>query len=464
MRTFWPSIVFIGFIINSVIAQRGSPEILQDGQSVDEMIADFMRDHEVPGMAVAIVQAPYITRVTGFGVSDPERNLLSSSNTLFEIGQMADAYTAVAIMQLVEQGKIALDDSVDDHLSSLPQGWAGISIRRILHQQNLPDGDEGPELLRLLIEKTAGMTYQQFVRTGQFEPLGLKHTFFASGLEQFPTEPHGKFLHDAVYINPTEVAVGRTAENTVADAPNPTAIYATAEDISIWDIGLAGDILIKDPALRKILYQPLAPTGDEIHPSSGPWFFPGHDGLMITVGSSAGFSSLLSRFTNPNELVCVTLLANKEGLDLTQLARRIAGAYDPKLGPPAGTAGMRVQQSPYSVSETIDRLEAALKEMGIGIVARMDHSQAAKSADLNLPPTEEILFGNPANGTLLMQSNRAAAVDLPLSAVAWEENGEVWLAAKDPVEVARRHQIDDRHAETLRMRAGIDAALLKAVQ
>ncbi len=185
---------------------------------------------------------------------------------------------------------------------------------------------------------------------------------------------------------------------------------------------------------------------------------------MVTTGDKAGFSSLLSRFTDPKELVCVTLLANKDGLDLTQLARQIAGAYDAKIGPPPSTVGMRVQQSPYSVKKTMDRLEAALKAKGVGIMARADHAQAAKKASLTLEPTEEILFGNPANGTLLMQSNRAVAVDLPLRAVAWEENGEV-LAGRDRPRGNRpppqHHRSPGRcpsHART-----GIDAALLKAV-
>ena len=440
------------------VAQRGNPEIRQDGQSVDDIMAEFMRDHEVPGMAVAIVQAPYITRVTGYGVSDTALKLLSSSNTLFNVGPIAEAYTAAAIMQLVEQGRISLDDPIGKHVSPAPRRWAGLAIRQILQKQDLPAGGEGPALLRSLIEKVAGQSYQEFVRAGQFEPLGLKHTFFASELEKFPQEPHGKFLHEATLINPTEIAVGEGGDS------HATNIYASAGDISIWDIGLAGDILIKDPALRKILYHSPAPREGKPITTSGPWHFPGHDGLMVTTGSEAGFSSLLSRFTNPQELVCVTLLANKDGLDLTQLARRIAGAYDPKTGPPPGTAGMRVQQSPYSVKETMDRLEAALKEKGGSIMARIDHSQAAQKAKLPLPPTEEILFGNPANGTLLMQANRAVAVDLPLRAVAWEDHGEVWLIATDPVDIARRHQIDDLREETLRMRAGVDAALLKAVQ
>ena len=93
---------------------------------------------------------------------------------------------------------------------------------------------------------------------------------------------------------------------------------------------------------------------------------------------------------------------------------------------------MRIHQSPHPVRQTIDRLENILKEKGVGIVARVDHSAAARGANLDLPPTEELIFGNPAQGTHLMQSNPAVATDLPLRAAAWEKDGKVWLAASDP--------------------------------
>lgn len=474
--------------------QRGNPELEQGGRGIDAMVAQFMKENGVSGMAVAIVQAPYITRVTGHGMSDARRGLLASSNTMFDIGQMKDAYTAVAVMQLVEAGKLGLDDPVERHLPDLPEAWHGLTVRHLLqHQSGLPDdGGAKPRqetksplafepgtnvaysaadyrLLERLVAHASGQDYEEFVRTNQFDRLGLRRTFFAGELEKAPQEKvaeggkHRKFLQEAALINPTEPAVGNRNGKETSPSSGSPAIYASAEDISIWDVGLAGEIMIKSPELRKILYQPAKLKNGQTVPTSGPWFFPGHPGLMVVTGGRDGFSSLLSRFTDAKELVCVTLLANKEGLDLTQLARRIAGAYDPKIGPPPQTTGMRQQQSPYSVSETITRLEGALRKQGATVMSRIDHAKAAQEAGLTLPPTEEIIFGNPAAGTLLMQSNRAVAVDLPLRAVAWEENGEVWLVAADPVEIAQRNGITDREELVLKMRAGVDAALLQAV-
>ena len=435
-------------------AQRGNPEMTFAGETVDQMIASYMKENDVPGMAVAIVQAPYITRVTGYGLSDEESRHLVATNTIFDVGQMAEAYLAVAVMQLVEQGKLSLDDPAEKHVP----GAAKATLRQLIqHRSGLPRAIDAT-LLCDIIAKASGTTCEAYIRANQIDRLGLKQTFFASELGSLKWEQtkHGEFLRDPQLINPTEPATGTSAKPS--SPAGGLRIYASAMDVSIWDIGLAGEILVKDAALRKILYQPADGT-----PSSGPWYFPGHPGLMITTGSGDGFSSLLSRFTDPKELVCVTLLANRDGLDLTQLARRIAGAYDPKIGPPPETASLRAQQSPFSVKETLDRLESILKDRGVGIVARIDHTKAAESAGLELPATSELIFGNPADGTLLMQQNRAITTDLPLRAACWEQDGAVWIAATDPVLLADKYNITDREEVVQKMRRGIDAALRQAV-
>ena len=443
--------VFLGSMAH---AQRGNPEMTFAGETVDQMIAAFMKENDVPGMAVAIVQAPYITRATGYGLADAETGRLVASHTLFDIGQMAEAYLAVAVMQLVEEGKLSLDDPAAKFIPDA----AEVTVRQLIqHQSGLPRALDY-NLIGDIITKASGTTAEAYIRANQFDRLGLKQTFFASELENLKWEKAGPgdFLRDPRLINPTEPATGTSAKPS--SATGGIRIYASAMDISFWDIGLAGEILIKDAALRKILYLPA-----EGQPGSGPWYFPGHPGLMVTTGSGDGFSALLSRFTDPKELVCVTLLANRDGLDLTQLARRIAGAYDPKIGPPVSTASLRAQQSPFSVKETLDRLESLLKERGVGIIARIDHSKAAQVANLDLPATGELIFGNPADGTLLMQENRAIAADLPLRAACWEENGAVWIAATDPVLLAEKYGITDREEVVQKMRKGIDSALRQAV-
>jgi D-alanyl-D-alanine carboxypeptidase len=397
-------------VTSAAHAQRGNPQLSFAGQSIDDMVAEFMLEHDVPGLSLAIVQAPYVTRASAYGLSDPATARLVSPHTVFRVDGLARAYTAVGVMQLVEMGKLALDEPVRARIPGAPED---LTVRQLVGRRPSVDATR---LLRHLIERASGTSYEAFVKTHQIERLGLERTVFASDLAALRNEPivagsrHRGFLRDAALIDPTETASG----NPPGLADTGT-LYASAADVSVWDIALAGELLIRDPALRKLLYEPPHAADGTSAATSGPWDFPGHRGLMVVSGSGGGFSSLLSRFTDPSELVCVTILTNKAGLDLSQLARRIAGAYDPRLGPPTRAARLRVQQSPYSVAETKGRFVSIARDQGA-------------------PPA--------------------------FDAEVWQEGDEVWIAAADPVAVERGHA---EYAAQSRRRAAVDAALLAAV-
>ncbi|MEO0731098.1 MAG: DUF302 domain-containing protein [Pseudomonadota bacterium] len=102
-------------------------------------------------------------------------------------------------------------------------------------------------------------------------------------------------------------------------------------------------------------------------------------------------------------------------------------------------------KSALSVPATIDKLEAALKSKGIGIMGRVDHAANAKKAGLELPPTLLLIFGNPKLGTPLMQSNRAIGMDLPMKALAWaDKDGAVYLSYTKPDALKSRYGISDK--------------------
>jgi D-alanyl-D-alanine carboxypeptidase len=498
-------------------AQRGNPQVQFEGQTIDEMVAAFMSEHRIPGMTLAIVQAPYIPRVVGYGLSDVETRRLASPKTLWNVGQMTQAYTAVAIMQLVEAGKVKLDDAVGAHLRGLPPAWTGVTVRQLLaHTSGLPDYTTQPSfdparaytsaeiialvrdlplafqsgtqvansgtgffLLGLVVEAASGVSYEAFVTTNQIERLGLKNTLFASGLPAVKQEAvekngsrHKEFLQQRAYIDPTEAATGYTEKdgtlvpvkrNSQSAWSANGAVLASAEDISLWDIGLAGGLLIGRKENRDVLYNPAKLDDGTVVPAHAGWRFPKHRGLMDIEGHVPGFSVYLSRFTDPNELVCVTLAANKDGVDLTELARRIAGAFDRKLGPPVGPKVMTSRESAYSVAVTADRLQAFLRSKGVEVAARIDHAAAAKKNGLELPPAEVLVFGNPALGTHLMLSRPGIALDLPLRVVVWQEaDGTVWAGYHDVAELAAQHGITDRANVIASMRKALEAAVKQA--
>ena len=104
--------------------------------------------------------------------------------------------------------------------------------------------------------------------------------------------------------------------------------------------------------------------------------------------------------------------------------------------------GVTSVKSPYTVAETLDRLERLLEEKGMTVFARIDHGAGASRAGLELRPTQLLLFGNPKVGTPLMQCGQTAAIDLPQKALAWEdEQGQVWLSYNAAEYLTARHGI-----------------------
>ena len=116
--------------------------------------------------------------------------------------------------------------------------------------------------------------------------------------------------------------------------------------------------------------------------------------------------------------------------------------------------GLIVKKSNYSVSETITRLENALKKKGITVALRWSHDSKAKAVGIPLRPTELLIFGNPKLGSNMFTSKQTAGIDLPMKALAWEdEKGTVWLGYNDPNYIAARHGITDR-AEVVKKMSG----------
>ena len=100
-------------------------------------------------------------------------------------------------------------------------------------------------------------------------------------------------------------------------------------------------------------------------------------------------------------------------------------------------------KSSHDVKNTADRLETVLKEKGMNIFLRINHTEGARKMGQELRPTELVIFGNPKVGTPLMQCGQTVAIDLPQKALIWQdESGQVWLTYNDPQYLAARHGID----------------------
>lgn len=148
-------------------------------------------------------------------------------------------------------------------------------------------------------------------------------------------------------------------------------------------------------------------------------------------------------------------------LDFRGIALGVAAAL---LMTVSASADVIRKESPVSVAATIDRFEAILKDKGFKIFARVDHAAGAKSVNLELRPTELIIFGNPTGGTPLMQAEQTMGLALPLRALAWQDAaGKVWLGYDAVADLAAARGVAKDHPAIARtsdaLKALTDAAV-----
>jgi uncharacterized protein (DUF302 family) len=122
--------------------------------------------------------------------------------------------------------------------------------------------------------------------------------------------------------------------------------------------------------------------------------------------------------------------------------------------------GLITLSSRFSPKETADRLAAAVAGHGIALVARVDHAAAAAKVGLDLRPTEVLIFGNPAAGTLLMQDVQVIGLDLPLKVLVWQDDtGGTSVSYQDFGWLTKRYGLTPAALPTVEKMA----SLLKAV-
>ncbi len=98
------------------------------------------------------------------------------------------------------------------------------------------------------------------------------------------------------------------------------------------------------------------------------------------------------------------------------------------------------KMSPHSVSVTMDRLAAAVEGAGATVFARVDHAGGAAKVDMELRPTELLIFGNPKLGTPAMLDGQTAGLDLPLRVLAYADaDGMVHVTYHNPATLAATH-------------------------
>jgi len=124
--------------------------------------------------------------------------------------------------------------------------------------------------------------------------------------------------------------------------------------------------------------------------------------------------------------------------------------------------GVLSKPSPYSVDETVRRLDETVRGKGLTVFARVDHCAAAREAGLEMQDEQVLIFGSPRAGTPLMVARPLVGLDLPLRVLVWRApDGQVWASYQDAAFIARRYGLPEVLEKNIAAVPGLVEAALR---
>jgi len=354
--------VFLLIYTVSVIAPRsGAQRTVPD--PIDTYIRSEMQAQHIPGLSLLVARKGEIVRAQGYGLSNVELQVTVKPETVFQSGSMGKQFTATAVMMLVEQGKIQLDDPITNYIKDAPESWKQVTIRQLLshtagftdYPKNFDlhkDRDEAAMLkiiegiplayppgtkwsyanlgyvtLGILIHQVTGEFYGDFLQEHIFRPLGMSSTRVISEADIIPNRAAGYRLVKGELKNQEWVA---PRVNTTADG----SLYFSVLDLAKWDAALYTEKLLKRSSLEQMWTVAKLKDG---RPNSGAygfgWFMDSRFGHKIVEhdGAWQGFRSDIVRYVD-DELT-VAVLANIDVADPHIISTHIAQVYLPAPHP-----------------------------------------------------------------------------------------------------------------------------------
>jgi uncharacterized protein (DUF302 family) len=105
-------------------------------------------------------------------------------------------------------------------------------------------------------------------------------------------------------------------------------------------------------------------------------------------------------------------------------------------------AGIVTKPSKYSVTDSMDRVEAAAKGVGASIFARIDYQEMSKKVKVDIRPNQLLIFGRGAAGPYIIKEAPLAAIDIPFKALVWEDSqGKVWVSYTNGTFIDKRYAV-----------------------
>jgi len=268
-------------------------------RTVDTLIRKAMQERKIPGLQVAILRHGAIVFERAYGVADIRTGTPMTSHALMPINSISKAFTGVAIMTLVEGGKLRLDAPVGTYLQGLPATWKPITLRQLLtHTSGLPEiVNDNVELrggqddatawaavqalpvhfapgehfeycqtnyavLQKVIEKISGQSFARFILEGQITAARMPHTSVQGG-DHLPTHMVPTYTYLRLVMKGFEtVGVQKLDHIEMRHEPMPASIEAaggvvsTAGDLAQWVRALQSRTFLKKTESLESLWAP----------------------------------------------------------------------------------------------------------------------------------------------------------------------------------------------------------------
>jgi CubicO group peptidase (beta-lactamase class C family) len=329
---------------------------------IDRYVQAEMRRQKIPGLSLAVIRNGRITILKSYGLANVEHRVPVKPETVFQSGSIGKQFTAAAIMLLVQDGKLSLEDKITKFFPDAPAPWNKITLRHLLnHTSGL--GDFPPEIdlrrdytedeyfasfkkaplafepgtkwdysnagyvtLGILIRKVTGKFYGEFLQERIFQPAGMTTARVISEADIVPNRAAGYRLVNGELKNQEWVS---PSTNTTADG----SLYLTILDLARWDAALYTDRPLKQATLAEIWTPTTLSDGKRKAYGFGWHSDTIHNHRVVYHGGAwQGFKSSIFRFLDEN--LTIIFFANSWETNDIKLTRGLAAIFYPEFALP----------------------------------------------------------------------------------------------------------------------------------
>ncbi|MBE7171581.1 MAG: serine hydrolase [Williamsia sp.] len=341
--------------------------VFGQGDSIDVFIQSQMQSRKIPGLQLAIVRHGNIVKLGNYGLANLQDSIPVSDKSVFTINSITKAFTGVAVVQLMEAGKLKLDAPVSEYLTDLPQAWRQVTVQQLLsHISGIPDIDDEEEtvmiaddpeiawnmvlkmpndfkagekfsynqtnylLLGKIIDKLSGISFQEFITKEQLERVGMPKTVQS-----------GFGATKAIVANAAcsyQFRKGKLQNMFFYEPPflqTAAGMSSTAKEMADWIIALQHLQLLKQPSSLAALWKPAVLNNGEIggfssllngYAAGWPVIKRAEHPALAPVGG--GRSAL---FVYPNDDLSIVVLTNLSGGTPDVFIDELAGLFIPDM-------------------------------------------------------------------------------------------------------------------------------------